>query len=108
MLVTPREQWGFQVALATFAGALLMRLFFKPLYARVRPQLVFVVHVVITLIRAAVVNSMASKQAIHGRGGVMTETYHTAVVLAMTMVSYLWCAQWLLRAARFNVQRMCS
>jgi Na+/melibiose symporter-like transporter len=48
--------------MAMFAAALLMRLLFKPLYNRIRPQLVFTVHILLTIIRASVVYTMASKQ----------------------------------------------
>lgn len=62
LLVTSREQLGFEAAMSIFAAALLMRLSFKPFYTRVRPQLVFIVHVLLTIIRASVVYTMASKQ----------------------------------------------
>jgi Na+/melibiose symporter-like transporter len=62
VLVTSREQLGFEAAMAIFAAALLMRLFFKPLYTRIRPQLVFTVHILLTIIRASVVYTMSSKQ----------------------------------------------
>lgn len=63
LLVTSRQQWGFEFAMSLFAGALLMRLFFKSLYTRVRPTLVFNIHVLLTFIRAGVVMTMATKQA---------------------------------------------
>lgn len=62
VLVTAREQLGFECAMAIFAGALLMRLFFSNLYNRVRPRLVFVIHMLLTIIRACVVKTMDSKQ----------------------------------------------
>lgn len=62
LLVTSRQQLGFECAMSLFSAALLMRLFFKPLYTRVRPILVFNIHVLLTFIRAGVVMTMATKQ----------------------------------------------
>lgn len=89
LLVTSREQRAFQLAMSIFAGALLVRLFFKPLYSRIRPQLVFVIHVLLTIIRAAVVFTMASKQAVHARYGMVAEEMNTAGILFMTMLAIL-------------------
>lgn len=89
LLVTSREQRAFQLAMSIFAGALLVRLFFKPLYSRIRPQLVFVIHVLLTIIRAAVVFTMASKQAVHARYGMVAEEMNTAGMLFTTMLAIL-------------------
>jgi hypothetical protein len=75
--------------MAIFAGALLLRLFFKPLYTRIRPQLVFIVHLLLTIIRASVVYTMASQQSVHARPSMWVADTHTAGVFITTMLAIL-------------------
>lgn len=75
--------------MAIFAGALLLRLFFKPLYTRIRPQLVFIVHMLLTIIRASVVYTMAPQQSVHARPSMWVADTHTAGVFITTMLAIL-------------------
>lgn len=87
LLVTPNGHIPMQCAMAVIAAALLLRVFFKPLYIRVRPQVVFSIQVTLTLMRAAVVQSMSSQQAVHYRVSMWADTNHSATVLVTTMLA---------------------
>lgn len=89
VLVTHREQSAFEAALSVFAGALLMAVFFKPTYARHRARIVLLVHILLTLLRATVVYTMAPKQAIHWRLNLVAASADTRLSLLLTMLAIL-------------------
>lgn len=60
---TAVQQLMFQTAVLLSAGAFACCLFFKPTYRRVRAPVVLAMHLVLTVLRAAVFAAAASKQA---------------------------------------------
>lgn len=65
---TPGQKLGFRVAVLFCAGALVLSLFFRPLYKRMRGPLVLTTHVTLTILRAVVFQASSHRQAILYRG----------------------------------------
>ncbi len=91
---TPAQKLGFRIAILFCAAVLVLCLFFRHSYKRVRSSIVLATHIVLTMMRAAVFQQSSSRQAVLNRGPtlVVEEDLQVApmlvIILAITAVPF--------------------
>jgi hypothetical protein len=82
------QVWVFNIACVIFTATLLLKHFAKHWYHKWRTQIVFVLHIILTTLRALAVLPMASKQAVHWRVS-LSGGQDSVAVLVATILSVL-------------------
>ncbi|WIA38287.1 hypothetical protein OEZ86_001627 [Tetradesmus obliquus] len=87
-IIAKQQVYVFNIACVIFTATLLLKHFAKHWYHHWRTQIVFVLHIILTTLRALAVLPMASKQAVHWRVSLSGGQDSVAVLMA-TILSVL-------------------
>lgn len=88
LLLLSCKVYVFNIACVIFTATLLLKHFAKHWYHRWRTQIVFVLHIILTTLRALAVLPMASKQVVHWRVS-LSGGQDSVAVLVATILSVL-------------------